>query len=1299
MHWFENLFLNLLHDGNGAMKAVFAGGWTAWIALLVALFFCAGTIKALTMYVRAQKTIRNHIDAKRPSLEDVEKLAVSKGRAIPFILIAVPARDETAVIANTIRRLARLRYPTHRYAAVIITDKREKREGKQPTTHEMATRMARRLNSGLTDPWLYIVEVPEWYSGRFGSDAQTFARSTKGRALNYALQFLQHDKRLSQADMLSILDADGRLHPDVLIEVAHQRLLHEAKVLQGPVFQISNYRDVGLIGKAAGIELSVHHLSTLAFRLQRKRVTAEFLAGTNYFIDFQVMLELGGWDENALVEDAELGLRLYLKKNLKPRWLSCYEIEQTPQDRQTYLKQRERWALGHFRLLPVIRNSSLPLFSKIKLSARVLSAILASPLDIGLPVLSWVVLLFGWTQGLPAFMGWVMLGLLFGSLFVWDFFGRGYRMLEKYGSTVEKRWSARRLHELQFMLAMPWLMLVQAQPRLVAFYKYLTGSTNQSWVKTRRTIEKPMKWQPALAMQPARQLEPVSINAGRKPYRQEIKIIGSRKGKLLRSLVLAFLFVSLSLWNGPIAETQTNTAVPAAASLDWINLAAGRSYSLQLEPSRLYPDKGGMLTDGLRGPRENLERGSTLSAEGWVGFEHGDPLITVDLEQSYKVYKIRASFLNYPRGDINPPETIKLFTSFDGTHWIHRGSMGIADRSAFELDTAGWGARYVRLSVTRNKWAFFDEIEIFGVPSPYMAQSAPIKKTLVVTSDLAEGDERQLRLSNILDGMGIPFDTVETDQLDGIEFLDYQLLIFASSSKVQLNISESEERRIISAINSGTNVLWIGAGIWGSFKTTALADAFGLSYVKQGSNEGVGVRYAEFTNIAEQTERLPLLHETLWVVKPTGASAEGWYLDEAGNRLDIPFITRNKGNEHRGTAVYIALPILDRWKTTETPDTYGRAEILSKAVRSLLDDGLVAKHPVPHAKDAVFLLRLEDYTPGGLYMAHTTRTWLIRMERLLELANAHNIPLNIGVIPRYNHPFLPESHTWSDETPSIVQLRHLAERAFERGGNLIVHGFDHQNGEDVDDFSGDDWETWDEDAEVFLSLDEQKKITDSAFSEIEQTWGIKPTIWETPHYISNEDTFKAAHASGFLYYTESDTKIFPNRNGYLNRANGLMLNIPETGSFFPLDAAGIKEKTLIKQLHILPRITRLNAVFLVFYHNTTSPMHQALENFLMTVERYDLWKPNIEEYARFWEMRERVSVTSTIDRNANTIEAEVTDAFEGFTLAIQLPPGKTLPVVKIGETSVDVKTKQYGDTLILYIALEEGDHRVTVSYQ
>ncbi|OUR71075.1 hypothetical protein A9Q78_10670 [Methylophaga sp. 41_12_T18] len=478
--------------------AIAVAGWTAWLTLFLILFFTIGVVSSIRVYLHARHTIRHHIDVAKPTLKEVQKLADNKGEELPFIIIMVPAKDESRVIANTIIRLAQIDYPTERYAVAIITDEREKSDNGSLTTIEIASVWADDINRDLAAPWLYVINVPEWFSGKFGCTEKTFSRSTKGRALNYALHYLHDDCRLSQADMLGVLDADGRIHTEVLREVAFKRINNRAQVLQGPVFQISNYWDVTLSAKAAGIELSIYHLSSLARRLLSKKMTAEFLAGTNYFIDLHTMIDLGGWNEQALVEDAELGLRLFLEKNIKPEWLSCYEIEQTPPDYHVYLKQRQRWSLGHFQLLPMIRNSGLPISGKIALYWRVMSAIFKSPVDIGLPVLGWIALLSGWHQGLTEWISWVMLSLLIFSLFVWDFFGRGYHMIKKYAPGKQRNWLQNRFHQLHFIIAMPWLIFLQAQPRFVAIFQYLTGFDNDSWVKTKRTVEEPLEVIPKL---------------------------------------------------------------------------------------------------------------------------------------------------------------------------------------------------------------------------------------------------------------------------------------------------------------------------------------------------------------------------------------------------------------------------------------------------------------------------------------------------------------------------------------------------------------------------------------------------------------------------------------------------------------------------------------------------------------------------------------------------------------------------------------------------------------------------------
>lgn len=738
--------------------------------------------------------------------------------------------------------------------------------------------------------------------------------------------------------------------------------------------------------------------------------------------------------------------------------------------------------------------------------------------------------------------------------------------------------------------------------------------------------------------------------------------------------------------------------LPVCVSAESINLAEEHSYSLLPKSSEHYPDTGRLLTDGRQGKDKDLVCGERLCAPGWVGFDHGVPVITIDLENTRQIDRVSVSYLSFPSKGINPPLEIQLESSFDGLHWTPRGKLD-KDKRQFELKDLDWKSRHLRFIVARDQWTFLDEIRIMGDPGSVDNQKELLKPILVVTSNLSGNDERQLRLANMLDGMGVDYDVIDAGQLDHIEFLKYQLLIFSSSSKVPLMISQVQEQRFVTAINSGTNVLWIGGGIWGSFKSTILADAFGIRYVRQGSNEDIGVRFAEYRNLHGELERVPLKHETMWVVEPIKAEVDSWYLDDDGRRMDIPFITRMRGDGARGAALFVALPALDRWKVDETYFTYARAEILVKAIRSLMTGGLVAKHSVADARDATLLLRLEDYTPGGLYMGHGLRLWLMRMNNLLALTEKYQIPLNIGIVPVYNHAYRGETHDWGEQDPSIILLKKMAQTAFDRGGSLITHGYDHQNGDSIDDYSGDDWETYDEDSQLFLPLRLQQIITDDAYAEIEKHWGVKSVIWETPHYFSNDDTFRAAHKTGFKYFTESDTKLFPNWNGYLNNANGLLLNIPETGAYFQRSAKELKEKTLIKQLHILPRIVRMNAPFLVFYHNNSENMYHALHNFLMTSRNFDLWKPSMESFARFWEKRKAIGIHATIDRNIRQLHAAVSDAFDGFTLAIQLPAGASPNGVTIDGKVTEVKQRQLAGNWLLYPVLKEGAQDVIVTYK
>lgn len=571
------------------------------------------------------------------------------------------------------------------------------------------------------------------------------------------------------------------------------------------------------------------------------------------------------------------------------------------------------------------------------------------------------------------------------------------------------------------------------------------------------------------------------------------------------------------------------------------------------------------------------------------------------------------------------------------------------------------------------------------------AAEAPTQHILVITDSIDTYTEGRSRLTNLLDGMGLAFDQQAHNGLAKVDWARYQLAIVAPTSDREFKIDEATEQQILGALQRGVNVLWIGRGIWGTFRSTDLPDAFGIKYLQQGWSSDARAVLAGYTNLAGEPHRLTVYKDMLYCVEATKARVDGWFSDEHGVPLKLPFLTSYRAKPGSGQAVYVAMPILNFWKSAESSDSYSRPEVLFKAIRRLTDRGTVGKHPAAFARDGVFILRLEDYTPGGVMMAHTGRLWLIRMQRLLEIAAQHQVPVNVALIPVYRHPFRNETHDWADPDPAIQTLRALAERAFRDGGSLIVHGYAHQLGTGPDNFSGDDWEMWDEANQRFLHARQQNTIAASAMAEAKKQWGVTPTIWETPHYVGNAETTRAVQTAGFKCMTESDTKIFPNRDGYLNRAQGLLLNIPETAFNLPRPPDELRASSLNRQNALLPQLLRMNGLFYVFYHNQTTQQERALENLLADADRYDLWKPNLERYAQFWERREGAKVHSTMDSAARRITARVDGAFEGFTLSIRLPDGAVPATLTIDGTAAPTNARFVDEVWYVRPVLRKAD--------
>lgn len=458
-----------------------------WMDYLLVIAFLSFTF-GIFLYVRNRYRIRKYYDTAPKfdmSLKDVQSAIAKKNSSLPKIGIFVPARNEGYVIENTIRRLDKMDYPKDRYAVFVIVDERELADDVEITTRDAVNKTMTELHKEHGVKYIQCIEVPKWYSGKFDNYESTYKNSTKGRALNYCLQVLRDDE--VHIDVIGVLDADGRLDKNILKEVAYKYVVKDQKLLQGPVFQVSNFTDVSIVGKMAALELALHHITELPARLS-KEGKMQFLAGTNYFIHSDFIISVNGWDQDALVEDAELAMRLYVQRRVTASLLTLPEIEQTPPSMGVYFKQRERWVRGHFDLIIPILRSGLKFSDKFDILSKIVISQFRFIFDICVIAIAVTLLVFGEFHDTPQTFTYASYFFMIFSILILDIYGLIYRRVVYYTSAKTSRYK-RTVRSIQFFIFTPIFMLIQLMPRFYAIWNYVFKRDRQSWYKTQRTKE------------------------------------------------------------------------------------------------------------------------------------------------------------------------------------------------------------------------------------------------------------------------------------------------------------------------------------------------------------------------------------------------------------------------------------------------------------------------------------------------------------------------------------------------------------------------------------------------------------------------------------------------------------------------------------------------------------------------------------------------------------------------------------------------------------------------------------------
>lgn len=230
----------------------------------------------------------------------------------PGVSILIPCHNEERVIAHTIRALLALDYPIGQIEIVVIDDGSTDRTGEIARTFDSVARVQ-------------VVVVPPEKSAR-----------GKSSALNYGIQFARHS-------LVAIYDADNVPDPGALRPLVSQLMSRPKLGATVGMYRAWN-RHRSLITRFVNIESIAFQWILQAGRWMLLHVTT--LPGTNFVIRRDLVQKLGGWDEQALTEDAELSIRIYQAGYQIQFVPSSVTWEQEPERLAHWFRQRRRWVRG-----------------------------------------------------------------------------------------------------------------------------------------------------------------------------------------------------------------------------------------------------------------------------------------------------------------------------------------------------------------------------------------------------------------------------------------------------------------------------------------------------------------------------------------------------------------------------------------------------------------------------------------------------------------------------------------------------------------------------------------------------------------------------------------------------------------------------------------------------------------------------------------------------------------------------------------------------------------------------------------
>jgi len=238
----------------------------------------------------------------------------------PFVSVMIPAHNECAVIARTVKAILNFDYPKERYEIIVINDN---------STDDTSVVLGRIQQE---NPGRRLIVV---------NTNTTLGGKGKSNALNIGYS-------VSHGTVFAIYDADNTPEPGALRILVEHLMTDDTLGAVIGKFRTRN-RDASLLTRFVNIETLSHQCMNQAGRWFYFGLCT--IPGTNFVIRKSIIDEIGGWDPKALSEDTEISFRIYRMGYKIKQVPAAVTWEQEPFRLDIWIKQRTRWAMGNIYVL------------------------------------------------------------------------------------------------------------------------------------------------------------------------------------------------------------------------------------------------------------------------------------------------------------------------------------------------------------------------------------------------------------------------------------------------------------------------------------------------------------------------------------------------------------------------------------------------------------------------------------------------------------------------------------------------------------------------------------------------------------------------------------------------------------------------------------------------------------------------------------------------------------------------------------------------------------------------------------